>query len=643
MPRYTWIEINDFRGGRNQADAPVMLRDNQVTEMRNGDTYRTPLFRKRGGATKPSIGSVFTSVISSLIAHFPDNNPANAELWGVDSAATPIIGRMAGATTFSAPTLKDNPATGAGPKVRGASYNGKLFLAYDSAVDRLQVYDPNLGSPSVRRVGLDTPAAPTVANTGAGTYAAILRYYRVRYRIKHGSTIDAQSEPGASQSFTPSGAGTHARVTKPAALSESETHWVVEGSPDNTTFYELAEVAVGTTTYDDNEAPADYGENDISPLAGAYTKPTSYKYIIAAFNRVFGMGGWETGALQSSIYFTPAKGASDKADDERIPDTINLRNRVDLGEGIGGDGTGFAGPIFGAIYVFKYAQIWKLIPTGAASPAFDTIDVSLTRGALDQECIAVGEDAKGLPAIFFLDSQMGPMMVGAGAPVEIGMGVHDLWDSVNLAATTKAGWVIDYPAKGKVQFAWATGSDNDPTIIAEYTKADGSWDVFDTGGKIRQSRCAVLFARTLGASMSRDKVPYYGYHQANNTLLKGDTTDTSDDSTTFQAIVKSRPYALNQGQRFRVTTPWVLAKPADGVTLTVTVDCDFGRVTQAGTILLTAAADESGASRVWRRVEGIDIDEARVVQIQIGDASAVANSWTIERIYLPVERLQDDP
>jgi hypothetical protein len=203
---YKWFPISDFTGGRNAADDPLSLAENQVTQMRNGDTWRTKLFRKRGGAAAPSIGSTFTGVISSLIAHFPNNSPANAELWGADSAATPIIGRMAAASTFSAPTLKDNPSTGAGPSVRGASYNGKLFLQYDSAVDRSHVYDPNLAAPQVRRVGLATPAAPTAANDGgAGTYPAVIRYYRQRYRIKHGAIVDAQSEPSASVSFTPTG------------------------------------------------------------------------------------------------------------------------------------------------------------------------------------------------------------------------------------------------------------------------------------------------------------------------------------------------------------------------------------------------------------------------------------------------------
>lgn len=635
--KYKWFPIADFTGGRNAADDPLSLRDNEVVQMRNGDTWRTRLFRKRGGAAAPSIGSAFTGVISSLIAHFPNNNPASAELWGCDDAATPIVGRMAGASTFSAPTLKDNPGSGAGPKVRGASYNGKLFLQYDSAVDRGHCYDPNLASPSVRRTGLATPEAPTAADDGGtGSYPAVIRYYRQRYRIKHGSVVDAQSEAGASVSFTPNGNDTGVVVTKAASISESETHWVVEVSTNNITFYELAEVAVGTGTYTDSALVGTYADNDLSPVGGAYTAPTSHKYVIAAFNRMLWMGGWESGALQSAIYYTPAKGTSDKADDERVPNTLYTRYRLDLGEGTGGDGTGFAGPAYGGVYAFKYNAIKKIIPTGLAAPVWEVFDISTTRGAVEQECIAMGEDNQGRPTIYFLDPQVGPMMLGPVPPTAIGDGVRDLWDIVNLAATAKVGWVLDYPAKNCVFFAWATSSANDPAVIAEYDKATGGWKVHDTGGKIRLSRCAVLFAKTLGSTMSRDKVPYFGYASANNTLLRGDTTDTDDNATTFQALVKTRPIPFNNGQPFRLTKVAIVAKPATDVTLTVTADADMGRETKADTISLTATSSESGANRVIRILD-LDLANMSYLQIQVGDASAISNTWQIERIYVAIQ------
>ena len=278
--------------------------------------------------------------------------------------------------------------------------------------------------------------------------------------------------------------------------------------------------------------------------------------------------------------------------------------------------------------------------TGAPSPVFDIITLSRSVGALEQECIAVGVDAQGRDAIYFLDSQKGPMMVGPVPPTEIGQGIRDLWDSVNLAATTKVGWVLPYPAKGQIWFAWASGSSNDPNVLAKYTIATGGWSVKDTGGKIRLARCAALFAKTPGASMSRDLVPYVGYVSANNTLLRCDTTDTSDDSTTFQALVKTRPFDVNGGKEFRTSEPFLVAQAAAGVTLTVTVDVDFGLETRSTTVALDAVGSET---RVIKRLDGLDVASAHVVQFEIGDAAAIANAWTVERIYIPVKEEDTGP
>ncbi len=236
-------------------------------------------------------------------------------------------------------------------------------------------------------------------------------------------------------------------------------------------------------------------------------------------------------------------------------------------------------------------------------------------------------------------------MIGSTAPLPIGDPIRNLWDSVNLAATAKVGQIVDYPFKGQVWFWFATGASNDPNILAIYTKNTGGWQVWDTGGLLRLARCAVLFPRVLGATMSRDKVPYVGYTGTANKLLRADTTDLSDNGTSFQALVKTKPFAFNGGKPFRTTDPWILAQPAAGVTLTVTVDLDFGRELRSNTIDLTLTASEAvlGATRVYRRCQGLDADGCNFVQYQIGDAHEIANGWTIEQLYVPILREDIEP
>ena len=639
--RFRFREIADFTGGRNGADDPADLADTEVVEALNGDFHRTTGFRKRSGTSAPSIGSVFGAAIASLLRHTPANNPSLAELWAVDADTPPVVGRMAGGATFSAVTLTDAVASAsAAANVRGASANGKFFLAYDSTADRLHVWDPTLDTPRVRRVGLAAPAAPTAADEGSGSYAATIRYYRVRYRIKNGVVVVAQSEPSSALTFTPDGASASARVTKPASISESETHWVLEASDDNTTFYELAETAVATTTYDDSADVATYSDGDISPVEGSYEPPISWKYVTAAFNRLFGLGAWESGQPQSRLWFTPAKGTTTRADDERVVNTTAVKNRRDLDEGTGGDGTGFAGPIFGALYAFKFSQVWKIVPTGVSGNPLDIIDITKVRGAINQEFICEGIDNAGMATVYFGDPQVGPCSLGSAGVTIISDGIRDLWDDINLDATGRVGQCIFYPArgaKGQVWWWWATGNANTPDTLAFYDVATGGWSVAHTDGELPLARAAVLFSRTLGASMSRDLVPYIAHSGDVNEIQRADT-GTSDNGATFQAYVRTRKLTLGTGKPFAIATPFLYAPVATGVTITVTfrLDTDDGLVTKSGTVSLTADGSEA---HVYRRVENLEFsaaDRVRSLEIQIGDAAAVANAWAINRLFLPV-------
>src|SRR5678816_209353 len=138
-----YLTIKDLRGGRNGTDPPVYLPDNQCVEALNVDWYHATLCRKRNGsdAVTETGGTAFSSGIQTLIRHVPGNDETLAELWGIDGAATPIVKRMTGGTSFANVTLAD--AIASHPQlVSWTTLNGKLFLAYDSSVDRMHVYDP---------------------------------------------------------------------------------------------------------------------------------------------------------------------------------------------------------------------------------------------------------------------------------------------------------------------------------------------------------------------------------------------------------------------------------------------------------------------------------------------------------------------
>src|SRR3990167_10078421 len=262
-----------MRGRDGSKPSTIGIPKDQFKEAINVDLYRVDFARKRGGSDAvfaSTTGEAFTGVLSAQFRHVPGADPTAAELWEIDDAATPVVQRLTGGTVWATITLVDEIATKPW-EVSFATLNSKLFIAYDSAENRLHVY--TAAAAKVRRAGLATPAAPTAANTGAGAYAATARYYRVVYAVLSESTILYRSELSASVTFTPSGTGTHARVTKPASISEDETHWLLFGSFDDEIYHLIATTVVGTTTYDDNGDPLTYS-GDAPPLVGTHTNWT---------------------------------------------------------------------------------------------------------------------------------------------------------------------------------------------------------------------------------------------------------------------------------------------------------------------------------------------------------------------------------
>lgn len=643
------VVIADLRGGRNGTDPPLSLPENQCVEALNIDWYDGLIGRKRGGAdaVTETGGTAFGSGIQSIFRHIPGAAETAAELWGIDGAGTPIVKRMAGGTSLADVTLAQAIATKP-QDVVGASLNGKLFLAYDSSVDRLHAYDPSLGSPEVREVGLAATAAPTAANTGSGSYAATLRYYKMDTIQLDGTRVVRRSELSASVSFTPSGSGTHARVTQASPPGEGETHWRVWGSSDNSTFYNISgNIAIGTTTYDDNATVASYSSNTAQDATGTYTLFPSVKYIVTDGNRLLGAGAWETSGAQSGgknsrIWFTPVLGSSDQGDDERTRSTTTQKDFVDLNENDGGFITALGPPLAGSPHAFKYRQVWKLVPTGDVSTPYLPRKLRDDIGCIAHKTIVIGEDEAGRAALYFL-SHRGPYRIGVNGIQYLGRDNEDIWSTMNLAASTVVAHAVYHADKHQLWIWIATGSANDPDVKMcfdvllgipdQNNRVRGGWSKHT--GNSAAARCSVMMSNTLGATMSRDLKPYIG--RASGTVIwKLDTSTTNDAGTNFQSYVKTKPVtqASQLGLNVGIGQASLIAKAASGVTITQTIDRDFGLETVTATVSLTAAASET---RVFRKIEGSDMAGAGVIQLQWGDAAAASNAWTLDAVVAPMD------
>lgn len=537
------IVFDNFRGGRNGIDSPLDLHPNQCQEAMNVDWFESAVGGKRRGATfQSSSGDTpFSGGIYSMFRHIPGSGiEADAQWWAVDS--TGWVKRMANSTAWEDVAL-DDAMTGLPQHVDFASFNGKLFMAYESDENRLHVHDPLIDSetpagPKVRRAGLAAPDdPPTAADEGGGTYPPVLRYYRVRV-IQYDATKEIlvrRSEPSASVSITPSGTGAGVTITFPTPPGEWETHWEVEVSLDDSTWFvglglELGtQVPIATTSVNDTYDTAVYDLLPTSEEIGEFTLPPSARFLSTDNNRLLMGSNFDADFPTSRIHHTPVLGTSDHGDDERVQITSSVKGYTNLNEKDGGMLTGLSMPIHGTVFAFKYTQTHKLVPTGDNTKPYIPRQLSNVVGCIHFKTIVMAEDASGNPAVYFLSGN-GPYRVTPIGYEALGRDIEDQWYGRN----TKAGQGVYFRAddivahglyhRDKHQIWWhlAVGRNDSPSIrvvldVRQAVMRDqygvrGGWSIHT--GKSCKAFCAVMFSEHLDSErMSPNLVPYISYKE----------------------------------------------------------------------------------------------------------------------------------
>ncbi len=645
----TRVVLADFSGGRNGADPPLGpdFKPNQVTDAVNVDWYRTAGMRRRYGSTNISMtGSGMTGVVSWLGRHVPATSEADAELWAVDEATPATFTRLDNNATWASPTSVDVPTAASSPwGMTSASLNGFFFIAYDSGVNRLHLYDPVTNT--IRRTGAApvTPGTFTVsqvADEGAGAYPATLRYYRIRFITRDGAGVTVRrSEPSNILSFTPSGAAASVRVYQPAPpAGEGYTHWEIEASTDGVTFYLISVVLIATLFWDDTFTPASYAPGNpsfaLSALTGTYTLQKSYRFIAADQNRLVGFGNYVATEKQSRIELSAVVGSLDQGDAERVDTTSTYY--YDLDEKDSGVPTALVGPMFGNFYPMKTRQLWELAPTGSTADPYRRTPISKELGCVSAHGACIGEDRDGNPCLYTM-THRGVYRYGLTGLTYDGRGIEDLilgpTSVMNMAATKVICHLVYHPNLRQLWVWFATGSSNEADALCVLNVRTGGWARYT--GTIAQARCSVMFANSIGAVMGFSLVPYIGSSTAVNRVTRcDDTAVTQDAGVSYQATITTKPIEpAGTGMRGHTGDAIVLAPAAAGVTLTATITPDFNAgVAKSGTALLTASA--LGETRVSKRLEGSSLGLAQFVQITLGDGAAANNAWSVDRVTIPV-------
>ena len=646
----SYVGLLDIRG-RNGSDSTFLINDQQCLEAYNVDFYRAGLARKRGGSQNLSLatsGTAFSGGAVSMSPFLPSDDQTARELWAIDGAM--VFHRLAASVTWADVPLLDT-CSGFPQEVDFQSFNGKLFVAMKNAHNRLHCWDGT----SLRRVGLDLPGA-LVSIVLAGGTITDTRQYRISWTKQNGSGVTTDRSNLNVASASQVMATQQATITRPAPPGEGETHWELWAASTTSAFGDWrlqATTVIATTTAVDNAALGP----TVSPDDGQNTPPPSARYLIADDARVIMAGAYETAAnaenamapKSSRVWWTSPLGSSDAGDDERISNTGTINAYADLEEAV----TGMSEPMQvvnaaatslerGSFYVFSLNSQWKFITTGDATTPYLKFRITGGGGCVHHKSIVTSIDANGNPAIYWW-SPFGPFRISANGQEFLGEDVVDITATMNFDATVPCHNVY-YPTLRQVWFYIATGTNMYPdtrvvfdTRLGRPTQVSGvrmGWSVHVGAGT--QAYCSCLFSDVVAATMGRTLKPYIGY--SGGTAIWKSDTGTDDVGTPYMAYIDSKSYAPWGLNRLGGTMnePTVIANPAQGVTLRLTMYRNEGAESAPANVDLTDRSDAASALKVFAKAENAKLADSWSFRCRIGDAQTISNAWTLDALIVPV-------
>lgn len=638
--------------GRNASDSRFLIPDGQCLEAFNIDWFKAGLAHKRGGCASQSLASsatAFTNGVVALGRYVPSDDQTAAEFWAIDGSR--VFHRLAGSATWADVTPTD--ACSATPQeVNFLSFNGKLFVSYKSAHNRLHVWDGT----NFRRVGLDKAGAPASVVLAAGAITDT-RKYRVAFTKQNGSGVTILRGELGTASASQALAAQQATVTRPTAPGEGETHWELWAASTSSSFgdYRLqATTVIATTTAVDNAALG----STVAPADGSNTCPPSAKYMVADQSRIIMAGAYEAATnaenamapKTSRVWWTEPLGATDVGDDERVSNTGTINGYADLEEAI----TAISQPMQvvsasatslerGSFYVFSYLSQWKFISTGDSHSPYLHFRITGGGGAIHHKSVRTAIDSNGNPAIYWWSPQTGPFRITVDGQQFIGEDIVDIIPTVNLDATIPC-HTIYHPEKRQVWFHIATGTNLYPdtrlvfdTRLGRMTQVSGirqGWSVHQ--GDATKAYCSEMFSETIGATMGRKLKPYIGF-TGSTALYRCDTSDLNDAGTKFQAYLDTKSYAPWGLDRLGGTLgdPTVICAPAQGTTIRLTIYRNEGQEFQDSTADLTDHSDSGAADIVFAKFENGKLADSWSFRCRIGDAQATDDTWSLDALVVP--------
>lgn len=676
--------VIDRLTGLDDSIPPTGIADNACTLAENVEFYRSTLGERRAGCEPQGLNSTLRADMTVtrvpwMFRHLPTADETQAELFVVlDNPSTSdyvfAVLRSGSEAIYNNAQIEINTADNNAFFVDAAVLHGKLFISYKNVggllaePDRISLFT---SSGVFRSAGLDPiPGTPlTATNTGSGSFSGT-RYYRVRLTLQTSGVTELRSEPTDSVSFVPSGSGAGASISvgTPRAWSAA-THWELEASLDNSTFYRIETLSIVTTTTTDSTAYATgYSvSGTLSEDIGDYSLIPSGKLLRVDEDRLLILGSWEDVASASRITWTPVGGGPGVGNDERLEtDTDPF---LDLDGFEGGEITDASLVSNGYLYVFKRAHIYKLARTGERDKAYEAIPITKTKGAFPKSVITA-VDEKGFPVTYFLDPDTGPMRLGQDGLQWCGKDIRTYWSTVNKNADVPCHGVY-YKDKDQIHWWIATEESDYPNTkivlqldLMRLTEDGlrGGWSTVPSTDRIAQATSSVMWSSHVYAGSpgstyffgdrSLDLIPFIGLNdysvsgtptrsmiqRCDTGTVDGDEADTDNE---YFARVRTKPFMFSGIlDKHGIMTGAVMAEANadDAQLLYVKGIRDFGAEELE---ISTDMVPEGSEDYVIKPLDDFNFSELTAVQIEFGDlGDEPADEWAVSQIGLKIRSEQ---
>lgn len=270
-------------------------------------------------------------------------------------------------------------------RVRFLQIGGELFLTTMTGIRPRRIYADANNQLFMRQVGIDTPAAPSVADNGAGNLTADSLY---QYVVTGADERLRESSPSAAVSITTGGTARQNRVTFtwPTDL-QVQTVYIYRTLAGQALFYRVGTVTSrATTTYDDNTADNVAAAAVQAPYAGQNDPPQPCSLMAYHKGRLFtnsyqvdptqpAIPAVNSGRLQISNLSAPTQfSTADFATVLATGMAISLTDgtQLDIGGDVGDEVMGLL-PLGGSLLVMKRYGAWMVWGTDPSDFAIERL------------------------------------------------------------------------------------------------------------------------------------------------------------------------------------------------------------------------------------------------------------------------------